>query len=456
MTGSDRGNRLRHQPTHSSTQQADSTSSQTDAQSQLNRSFSAEDNRLANEILNDVKSMSLGERFVRQKKTRVKYDQLLHFMKDAGERVATGEKLDVLDAKIVNNLEETSEDLKLLSSGKEVALDACYMVENVHLMRERVKMLQEHQADKRLNVKIFAEKMVGYTKKLADNVPPLPKHDVNPLLVLDDDEEEDEEELPLLKGRLTNSELTRRQWAAISHNYELVRNVSGIGYLRPLLTNAELQPTIAKKKKEKMDKQVQRQKKEAAVILEQKEKGENMGEDQSVTIELDFIRKTFLRLLKKTESTSCNYYEFIFDPDDFGRTVENMFHVSFLLRDASMLLRKDTRTGLPILVWVPPEKQRKIQESAKKEPLHQQTIFAFTQQHWKEMKTRLPIQRAIIKPLEQRQRERERDDEGEHRNVEKRHHDETTEKKPTKEELKKCRPEGSRSTGHAKKMRHEK
>ncbi|CAJ0964017.1 unnamed protein product, partial [Mesorhabditis belari] len=198
--------------------------------------ISAEKNRLANEILNDVKCMSLGERFARQKKTRVKYDQLLHFMKDAGERVATGEKLDVLDAKIVNNLEETSEDLKLLSSGKEVALDACYMVENVHLMRERVKMLQEHQADKRLNVKIYAEKI---------------------------------------------------------------------------------------KKKEKTDKQIQRQKKEAAVILEQKEKGENMGEDQLVTIELDFIRKTFLRLLKKTDSTSCNYYEFIFDPDDFGRTVEN-------------------------------------------------------------------------------------------------------------------------------------
>uniref|UniRef100_A0A914S3G6 Non-structural maintenance of chromosomes element 4 n=1 Tax=Parascaris equorum TaxID=6256 RepID=A0A914S3G6_PAREQ len=48
---------------------------------------------------------------------------------------------------------------------------------------------------------------------------------------------------------------------------------------------------------------------------------------------LDRICSCLRGELGKRGTDHIGYYEFCLDPIDFGRTVENMFHMSFLLKD---------------------------------------------------------------------------------------------------------------------------
>merc|ERR1740129_2325632 len=44
-----------------------------------------------------------------------------------------------------------------------------------------------------------------------------------------------------------------------------------------------------------------------------------------------------------------DYFGFVIDPDSFGNTVENMFHVSFLIKQRVVQLSVDEGLGLPVL-----------------------------------------------------------------------------------------------------------
>ena len=64
--------------------------------------------------------------------------------------------------------------------------------------------------------------------------------------------------------------------------------------------------------------------------------------------ELDIIRRNLKETWKANkEGNSIDYYRFVLHPTDFGQSIENMFYVSFLARDAHIRLTTDERTGLP-------------------------------------------------------------------------------------------------------------
>jgi len=59
-------------------------------------------------------------------------------------------------------------------------------------------------------------------------------------------------------------------------------------------------------------------------------------------------RKAFFDAYKQNKSKPLCYFSFVIDPDYFASTVENMFHVSFLVKQRVLKLSIDNR-GLPIL-----------------------------------------------------------------------------------------------------------
>lgn len=65
-------------------------------------------------------------------------------------------------------------------------------------------------------------------------------------------------------------------------------------------------------------------------------------------LKVDYVRKTLLRLMKAQKSHRLSYFEFVLHPTDFGKTVENMFHVSFLVKDGQVGIDLDDK-GLPII-----------------------------------------------------------------------------------------------------------
>ena len=60
-------------------------------------------------------------------------------------------------------------------------------------------------------------------------------------------------------------------------------------------------------------------------------------------------RKLLESLYRQQGKRPVNYFEFVIDPESFGNTVENMFHVSFLVKQRVVTLSVDDAEGLPFL-----------------------------------------------------------------------------------------------------------
>ena len=59
-------------------------------------------------------------------------------------------------------------------------------------------------------------------------------------------------------------------------------------------------------------------------------------------------KKCLDELYLKNKKTPVCYFTFVIDPDHFGKTVENMFHVSFLVKQRQTVLSIG-ENGLPVL-----------------------------------------------------------------------------------------------------------
>lgn len=62
-------------------------------------------------------------------------------------------------------------------------------------------------------------------------------------------------------------------------------------------------------------------------------------DEESVEETVDKIKK-FIRHYYKTNQKPLDFYCLILHPDDFGKTIENMLYVSFLIRDGIIQLVK--------------------------------------------------------------------------------------------------------------------
>jgi len=87
-----------------------------------------------------------------------------------------------------------------------------------------------------------------------------------------------------------------------------------------------------------------------------------------------------------------NYFQFVIDPDSFGNTVENMFHVSFAVKDRSVRLSVDEEIGLPVLEPLRGGKGVGDDEETTKN----QAIISISYQDWKDLKEALQIHQPAI------------------------------------------------------------
>ncbi|XP_018593633.1 non-structural maintenance of chromosomes element 4 homolog A isoform X2 [Scleropages formosus] len=76
-------------------------------------------------------------------------------------------------------------------------------------------------------------------------------------------------------------------------------------------------------------------------------------------------------------TSPISYYEFVTDPTSFSRTVENIFHVSFLIRDGMAKIYQD-RDKLPCIAPVP-------EGEAEGSSSRQQCVISISPRSWKEI-----------------------------------------------------------------------
>ncbi|KAI9772621.1 MAG: nuclear protein [Geoglossum simile] len=101
------------------------------------------------------------------------------------------------------------------------------------------------------------------------------------------------------------------------------------------------------------------------------------------------------RLLMKhniCDDGGVNFYRFVINPDSFGQTVENMFYVSFLIRDGSAGVNEDSN-GFPTLH---PTQPRKISEMKEQGVQKNQAVFNLSWPMWEDLVNAFQITKSVI------------------------------------------------------------
>ncbi|XP_034041398.1 non-structural maintenance of chromosomes element 4 homolog A [Thalassophryne amazonica] len=101
-----------------------------------------------------------------------------------------------------------------------------------------------------------------------------------------------------------------------------------------------------------------------------------------------------LRYLKdyhEDDGTPVSYFEFVIDPNSFSRTVENIFHTSFLIRDGFARIYLDEE--LPCIAPV-----EETEEEAGGPCSRKQCIISISPRSWKELIDAFEIREPLIPP----------------------------------------------------------
>jgi len=86
-----------------------------------------------------------------------------------------------------------------------------------------------------------------------------------------------------------------------------------------------------------------------------------------------------------------SYFKFVLDPDCFGTSIENMFHVSFLVKEGKADISVCGETGMPLIA--PKSKRKEAQDEQKN-----QVVMNINMNDWKILVKELRIRVAMIVP----------------------------------------------------------
>lgn len=122
-------------------------------------------------------------------------------------------------------------------------------------------------------------------------------------------------------------------------------------------------------------------------VLEEAEKSENQTE-----VMVGHVMKCLVSCWKENNKQPINFFEFVIDPASFGSSVENLFHVSFLVKEGKVDISLDAESGLP---FVRPFTKRQGAEEGEGE-VKNQVVMNLCMEDWERLKAGLDIRRAMI------------------------------------------------------------
>ena len=91
---------------------------------------------------------------------------------------------------------------------------------------------------------------------------------------------------------------------------------------------------------------------------------------------------------------AIDYFRFIIDPQSFGRSIENAFYVSFLIKEGKAGIFYDEETGLP---KIKPRKSRQDPTQGQVLTDKKQVLLTLTMSDWQNQKDALQLEQAMIR-----------------------------------------------------------
>ncbi|XP_059374286.1 non-structural maintenance of chromosomes element 4 homolog A-like [Carassius carassius] len=110
--------------------------------------------------------------------------------------------------------------------------------------------------------------------------------------------------------------------------------------------------------------------------------------------EVERILRCLRKYVTHDPNEPISYYKFVIDPNSFSRTVENIFHMSFLIRDGLVKMNLDNY-GLPCIA---PVKDGEVELGGA--AVQHQCVISINQETWREIIDAFDIRGAFIPPSE--------------------------------------------------------
>ncbi|KAL6731697.1 hypothetical protein Aduo_002534 [Ancylostoma duodenale] len=295
------------------------------------------------------------------------------------------------NAELIVNLGKSLDDVdrsyrSVGAGGKELAADADTLLSMAKVLMSQMQSFQSTNAERTVTAASFADALTLYLTSASTTTASNVDGDDNPLL------KEAKNSIGSARRAVRSARRAIKpedqplrsleQWAWFGRQDcgTLTYDVSfDYQSLRSIVSEDCIAPSSVKPKKERIKRG--KDEKEAAVVLTNRQT-QNADDEVSVALELDKVRKSLKRAWKETPSV--DFYSFVIDPTDFAKTVENMFYVSFLVKDGRVRLAVG-ETGLPVLLHVSSEERERLHVDDRSVAETHQAIFSFNYDMWEAM-----------------------------------------------------------------------
>lgn len=292
----------------------------------------------------------------RRREIRSKYRDLINSVQQNRE-----DMLSPNNNKLTDVLEEANKLFAEVRQAREAALDAQLLVLATDLGKEKASQL--HAEGSAFDPSAFAEHLLSFMG-------------LNRL-----EEEEDEEE----ESGATSGFLPPDAWHRVAKRAECCfRTAPSFHYMMGSFLAVPPPP------RQRVERQRKAPTKEAKRImptqLKKMEESHQEATEKEVERILGYLRSYFA----DDPTSPISYYEFVMDPTSFSRTVENMFHASFLIRDglARMYLDNDK------LPCIAPVEEGEVEAGGASS--RQQCVISISPKSWRELIDAFDITEPLI------------------------------------------------------------
>ncbi|XP_056617147.1 non-structural maintenance of chromosomes element 4 homolog A [Triplophysa dalaica] len=290
----------------------------------------------------------------RRREIRSKYRDLINSVQQNRE-----DMLNPANNKLIDVLEEANRLFASVKQAREAALDAQLLVLATDLGKEKASQL--HAEGSAFDPSAFAEHLLSFMG-------------LNRLEEDDDDQD----------GHL-NGFLPQDAWQKLAKRSEVCfKTAPSFHYMLGSFL-AEPPPP-----RQRVERQRKAPSKEAKRIMPTQLKKMEESQQEATEKEVERILACLQKYFADDPEEPISYYEFVIDPSSFSRTVENIFHTSFLIRDGLAKISLD-KEGLPC---IGPVEEGEIETGGAAD--RNQCVISISQASWKEIIEAFDIKEALI------------------------------------------------------------
>lgn len=291
----------------------------------------------------------------RRREIRSKYRDLISSVQQNRE-----DMLSPTNNKLTDVLEEANKLFAEVRQAREAALDAQLLVLATDLGKEKASQL--HAEGSAFDPAAFAEHLLSF-------------------MGLNRLEEEDED----VEGGASGGYLPQDAWQRVANRAQCCfRTAPSFHYMMGSFL-AELPPP-----RQRVERQRKAPGKEAKRImptqLKRMEESHQEATEKEVERILGYLRSYFF----DDPTSPISYYEFVIDPTSFSRSVENIFHTSFLVRDGLAKMYLDNHK----LPCIAPVEEGEVEAGGASN--RQQCVISISPKSWKELIEAFDITEPLI------------------------------------------------------------